>query len=196
MRLTFEFEWLFGGDFRKPQDLPIWWQIESEAKLNAIGRAMVYFRLKNILENRLRIQAWFSKHPEIEQQNVGQVVFVTGLARSGTTTLHRYGLETGWWNEIDILGKDWEFYWCSIQLRLLAQDNVSFHHFSSWETMNPAPMLQAASEQIEHIIRKREAYAAASFMEFIAPDFSAIHPVQVDAPEEEVTHASYRYWRN
>eukprot|EP00756_Hemistasia_phaeocysticola_P028813 Hpha_TRINITY_DN16194_c6_g2::TRINITY_DN16194_c6_g2_i2::g.7143::m.7143 len=64
--------------------------LEKEARLSPIGRlATRYDRLPGILRERLRIVELLKKHPEIRNIPVKAPVVVTGLARSGTTLLHR-----------------------------------------------------------------------------------------------------------
>ncbi|MEO1027871.1 MAG: sulfotransferase, partial [Pseudomonadota bacterium] len=54
----------------------------------------------------------------------------------------------------------------------------------TWEAMSPAPL---PDEVAGHPVKRvAEAQQAASFMRYIAPDFSAIHALVVDAPEEDL----------
>ncbi len=100
----------FGTDeFRKPMELLID-SLEHEARLNPVGRFLAQQSLLRILKNRLMAEELFRNHPEINDMKIASPVIVMGLARAGTTRLHR----------------------------LLACD-PSFHHISSWESWNPVP---------------------------------------------------------
>ena len=63
--------------------------INDEAELTATGRLVQKSRLAGALVCRLRIQELLEKHPEIEDIDLGTIILVTGLQRSGTTLLHR-----------------------------------------------------------------------------------------------------------
>lgn len=63
--------------------------LNTEANLNAIGVAMQRERILNSLLNRLRTEKWIALHPEILDENLNAPVFIVGLPRTGTTTLHR-----------------------------------------------------------------------------------------------------------
>jgi sulfotransferase family protein len=61
--------------------------LEREAQLNAIGVAAHRGMIVGYLAERLRIEDWYARHPEIEAQRIGGPIFVTGLPRTGTTAL-------------------------------------------------------------------------------------------------------------
>lgn len=63
--------------------------LRSEANLNAMGVYLWHARLLNTLVTRLRANDWFSRHPEILQEQLPPMVVILGLARTGTTLLHR-----------------------------------------------------------------------------------------------------------
>jgi hypothetical protein len=84
--------------------------LENEAELNPIGRFLVSQTILGILKGRLWAADLYKKHPEINDIEIKSPVIVMGLARAGTTRLHR----------------------------LLACDQ-SFHHIKSWEAWNPVP---------------------------------------------------------
>jgi NAD(P)-dependent dehydrogenase (short-subunit alcohol dehydrogenase family) len=85
--------------------------IEREARLHPLGRAIMGARIGGMLQNRLRIEALFDEHPEIEQLPLERPLVIAGLQRSGTTLLHR------------LLGAD-------PRARALL----------GWEALNPAPL--------------------------------------------------------
>jgi hypothetical protein len=61
----------------------------AQDNANAFGR--IFFReyCTGLLVNRLKIQADWTRHPDIRGVPVSRPLFVTGLPRSGTTFLHR-----------------------------------------------------------------------------------------------------------
>ena len=63
--------------------------INDEAELTATGRLIQKSRLTSALVQRLRVEELFKKHPEIHDIDLGKIIMVTGLQRSGTTLLQR-----------------------------------------------------------------------------------------------------------
>jgi len=63
--------------------------INDEARLSATGRLIQKSRLTGALVNRLRIEELLRTHPEIHDIDLGRIILVTGLQRSGTTLLQR-----------------------------------------------------------------------------------------------------------
>jgi len=61
---------------------------ETEAKLHALGRALVRGDVSTWLENRLRLTAARKREPAIAAQRIERPIFITGLPRTGTTILH------------------------------------------------------------------------------------------------------------
>lgn len=59
----------------------------QHARLSAIGTAALQGQLLGYLCERLRIEDWHARHPDIAAQTVAAPVFVTGLPRTGTTAL-------------------------------------------------------------------------------------------------------------
>lgn len=99
-----------GEDFREPLRILID-EYQQDANLNEIGRMVVRWELLDGLVNRLRIQAQIQRRPEILSANVRRPLFIVGLARTGTTLLHR----------------------------LLAQD-PAHRVMPLWESMSPCPV--------------------------------------------------------
>ena len=62
--------------------------LEEEAQLTLVGRLLARAEIARILESRLCTEKIFRDHPEIEEEEVVAPLFVTGLARSGTSLLH------------------------------------------------------------------------------------------------------------
>ena len=84
--------------------------LEREADINPLGRALTRQSLVRLLRNRLLAADLLRRHPEILDRPMPPPVVVVGLARSGTTRLHR----------------------------LLAADR-RFLHLKSWESIHPVP---------------------------------------------------------
>lgn len=61
--------------------------INEEANLHLLGRLMTRSDLLLLLEARLRIEDTYKRHPEIENEVVGQPLIVMGQGRSGTSIL-------------------------------------------------------------------------------------------------------------
>ena len=84
--------------------------LENEADLNPLGRYMNRTNILRLLKHRLYAHELLTRHPEILERQIPDPVVIVGLARSGTTRLHR----------------------------LLASDR-RFLHLKSWETVFPVP---------------------------------------------------------
>jgi hypothetical protein len=79
----------FGDDaFREPMR-HLLRALEEEAQLNAAGRAAQFERIVGLLINRLRTEAQFHLHPEIENEVIERPLAIVGMGRTGTTMLHR-----------------------------------------------------------------------------------------------------------
>ncbi|WP_320837641.1 sulfotransferase [Zhongshania sp.] len=79
----------FGDDsFREPLAVLVK-SLNDEANLNAGGRFGQYQRILNILINRLRVEAWIAKYPEILNEDIVAPVVIIGLQRTGSTFFHR-----------------------------------------------------------------------------------------------------------
>ena len=62
--------------------------LEDEAELSTLGRILTRADLVMSLENRLRLQDWRRRHPEIANEAVDRPIVIIGMARTGTTILH------------------------------------------------------------------------------------------------------------
>ncbi len=63
--------------------------LEREADLHPLGRFLMRAHLRELLDTRLRlIQAWSGRMGAIEDSQIQQPVFITGMPRSGSTFLH------------------------------------------------------------------------------------------------------------
>lgn len=63
--------------------------LEREAGLNQAGRLGQLERIVGLLVNRLRTEESVRRHPEILAQRIVAPIVIVGLARTGTTMLHR-----------------------------------------------------------------------------------------------------------
>jgi hypothetical protein len=146
----------FGDEaFREPLEILVE-SINREAQLNPIGRMIIRGRIVGVLANKLVAQDTIKQHPEILEIPVEAPIVVAGLARTGTTMLHR----------------------------LIAKD-PSIRSLASWEAINPAPhATRGRSSRADP--RVAQAAMAAKGLKYMSPGFFAIHPAEPDAPEEEV----------
>src|SRR5690606_27360696 len=111
--------------------------------------------LESALVIRLRVQGFVKQHPEVLDTDLGKVIVIAGLQRTGTTTLHR----------------------------LLAAD-PDMRALMSWEALNPLPLPNEQPGNPEpRIAQPRRAEKG---LAYLAPEFFAIHPVEHDAPEEDI----------
>ena len=85
--------------------------INDEAELTPTGVLLQRQRIEGALANRLRAQQMLKRHPEIHDLELGKVVLIAGLQRTGTTALHR-----------------------------LLASHPDMRALMSWETLNPAPL--------------------------------------------------------
>lgn len=129
--------------------------INREANLTPLGKLIQKSRLESALVIRLRVQALLKQHPEILDVDLGKIIVIAGLQRTGTTTLHR----------------------------LLAAD-PDMRALLSWEALNPLPLPKEKPGNPEP--RIAQARTAEKGLAYLAPEFFAIHPVEHDAPEEDI----------
>lgn len=61
---------------------------EREANLHEAGQAMFDGQVLMMLTNRLQIEDWYNRHPEIDEQEIVAPLMVLGLPRTGSTALH------------------------------------------------------------------------------------------------------------
>ena len=85
--------------------------INDEAELTPTGVLLQRQRIEGALANRLRAQQMLKRHPEIHDLELGKVVLIAGLQRTGTTALHR-----------------------------LLASHPDMRALISWEALNPTPL--------------------------------------------------------
>ena len=77
----------FGDDaFREGLEILVA-ALRDEARLNARGEAFVYGRIGNHLSQRLQVEDWYRRHPEIDDVPIDKPLFGLGLPRTGSTAL-------------------------------------------------------------------------------------------------------------
>jgi hypothetical protein len=77
----------FGGDHFRTGMRRLLDSLDGEAQLNIIGRLTARRTLQSNLENRLRLQAHRTRHPQLGDQEIRRPIFILGLPRTGTTIL-------------------------------------------------------------------------------------------------------------
>ena len=77
----------FGDDsFREGLEILVR-SLHGEARLNETGEAFIYPRLVNHLSQRLQIEDWYRRHPEIDDVPIVAPLIGMGLPRTGSTAL-------------------------------------------------------------------------------------------------------------
>jgi len=77
----------FGGDsFREGLEILVN-SLNSEACLTATGEAYLRGQIVNLLSQRLQVEDWYRRHPEIEAVELGEPLFGVSLPRTGSTAL-------------------------------------------------------------------------------------------------------------
>jgi sulfotransferase family protein len=100
----------FGDDsFREGLELLVT-ALRDEARLNDRGAGFVYARIGMHLRQRLQVEDWYRRHPEIDDEVIDAPLFGLGLPRTGSTALSF----------------------------LLAQD-PNIRYLRSWESGEPCP---------------------------------------------------------
>jgi len=61
--------------------------LTTEAALNEVGEAVVSDQIVGYLVNRLEVERWYARHPEIDEQEIVAPLFGLGLPRTGSTAL-------------------------------------------------------------------------------------------------------------
>lgn len=63
--------------------------VQTEARLNSVGRAFAYGLLMRALKQRLALGALWQKRPELAETEIAPPIIIVGQMRSGTTRIHR-----------------------------------------------------------------------------------------------------------
>jgi hypothetical protein len=154
--------------------------LEREADLNPAGRIGQQERIVGLLANRLRSEECVRRHPEILAERISAPVVIVGLARTGTTMLHR----------------------------MLASD-PHLHALLWWESRQPAPPLDLpagapdpriadAEREVEGMLGASPELIAAHPMDAHAPDEEIMlveHSFLSTNPEAFCRIPSFAAWR-
>ena len=146
----------FGDEsYREPFERLIW-SLEHEADLNAVGRAVQFQRMVDILATRARIEVYLKRHPEIRDEELNEPLVIVGLPRTGTTMLHR----------------------------TIAADHRLYAPL--WfETRFPCPALDWDGSSAGDV-RIAEAKAEVQAMVDANPELLSIHPMDAMGPDEDI----------
>lgn len=102
--------------------------LDNEAQLNALGRGALDAQIVDFLSQRLDVEDWYRRHPEIDEQEIVAPVIGLGLPRTGSTALSN----------------------------MLAED-PAVRSIRAWETINPCPPPETATEANDPRIAKSQA---------------------------------------
>jgi hypothetical protein len=110
----------FGGDSWRAGLDALVGAMNKEGDLHEAGEMMLGVRLGRLLANRLRIEDWYARHPEVEDEQPEGPLFIVGLPRTGTTALSQ----------------------------LLTAD-PQIRSLRLWESSNPVPPPEAATQHTD-----------------------------------------------
>ena len=133
--------------------------LQEEADLNPVGRFIHRANILRLLKHRLYVQDLLQRHPQILRRTMPDPVVVVGLARSGTTRLHR----------------------------LLATDQ-HFLHLTAWESVYPVPYPACFAARDQGRVDPRIAALDQGLRAvlYMSPQIAAVHPLGTFEIEEEV----------
>ncbi len=94
--------------------------LNTESALNEMGDGVMADQIVDHLVNRLEVERWYARHPEIDDQEIVSPLFGLGLPRTGSTALSF----------------------------LLAQD-TSRRSLRTWEASTPCPPPETATEHTD-----------------------------------------------
>ena len=102
--------------------------LRTEAALNDVGVSAMTDQIVGYLVNRLEVERWYARHPEIDDQQIVAPLFGLGLPRTGSTALSH----------------------------LLAQDPAR-RSLRTWEAGAPCPPPESATEHTDPRIAQTQA---------------------------------------
>lgn len=77
----------FGADTWQEGLDVLLWALRHETALNELGEAVFADQIVGYLVNRLEVEHWYARHPEIDAQQIVAPLFGIGLPRTGSTAL-------------------------------------------------------------------------------------------------------------
>ncbi len=131
--------------------------LRTEAPLSAFGRLVSRHFLVQMLVGRLRLEALYRQHPEIEDEQIERPIIVAGLPRTGTTHL------------FNLLSRDANLRWIPY-----------------WESLEPFPDPAERTGKSGQDPRIARGAKTLRFLEWIMPLFNAMHEFTVEGPHEEI----------
>lgn len=153
--------------------------LDREAGLSAVGRATQHARIVESLVMRHVLEQHEAQHPEIRAEALAAPLVIVGLARTGTTMLHRLlsadpGLYSARW---------WE-------VRFPAP-------FPGFDWRGPDPRIAEARAQVAWILEHQPVLAAIHPWDAEGPDEEIMlmeHSFLSHVPESGANLPSYRAW--
>jgi hypothetical protein len=153
--------------------------LDREANLSPAGRATQHARIVESLVMRHVLEQHEASHPEIRAEEIAAPLVIVGLARTGTTMLHRLlsadpGLHSArWW-----------------QVRFPAP-------FPGWDWTGADPRIAEAHAQVKWILEHQPVLAAIHPWDAEGPDEEIMlmeHSFLSHVPESGANLPSYRAW--
>lgn len=118
----------FGEEtFREGLDLLVR-AVDNEARFNELGKAAFEAQIVGHLSDRLQVEDWYARHPEIDEEQIVAPLIGLGLPRTGSTALGC------------LLGED-----------------LSARSLRNWEAMAPCPPPGFAPDSIAERLARAEA---------------------------------------
>ena len=77
----------FGTDFFREGLEVLLASLRDEARLNTRGEAFIHQRIVGYLSQRLQVEDWYRRHPEIDDEAIEAPLIGLGLPRTGSTAL-------------------------------------------------------------------------------------------------------------
>jgi hypothetical protein len=153
--------------------------LDREAGLSATGRATQHARIVESLVMRHVLEQHEARYPEIGREEIAAPLVIVGLARTGTTMLHRLlssdpGLYSARW---------WE-------VRFPAPH-------PGWDPRGPDPRIAEARAQVRWILAEQPVLAAIHPWDAEGPDEEIMlmeHSFLSHVPESGANLPSYRAW--
>jgi hypothetical protein len=118
----------FGGDTWREGLEVLVGSLSAESALNELGESAMVDQIVGLLVNRLQVEQWYARHPEIEEQEIVAPLFGLGLPRTGSTALSF----------------------------LLASDTAR-RSLRTWEAGSPCPPPETATEHTDPRIAETQA---------------------------------------
>jgi hypothetical protein len=127
-----------------------------QSRMHAKGWGLFREQLRTHLVNRLEIQDWIGRHPEILQGEIRAPLFIVGLPRTGTTAL-----------------------------TFMLQQDPSNRMLITWEARHPCPPPCPETYRTDSRIEEVRAQLYREWFDEI-PDFRTMHLMEVDGPDEDL----------